>query len=118
MKKKEIYILVAIAVLSVAALLVLKNPFWKQEEEPKTMVGIYHRDKLIHAFDPEEDAVYHVQGSYGTLDVEVKDSQWHVTNEECPNHICAGMGWVTVDDLLPITCMPNEVYIMVLETAE
>lgn len=117
MKKKEIYILIAIAVLSVIALLMMKNPF-RKPEEPKTMVGIFYRDKLIHTFDPDEDAVYHVQGSYGTLDVEVKDSKWHVTNEQCPNHICAGMGWVTVDDLLPITCMPNEVYIMVLETAE
>ncbi len=113
MKKKEIWILAVLALVSLAALLIMKQP-WKKPEE-KTLVAIYHQNKVVYTFDPEEDAIYHITGSYGTLDVEVKDGSWHVTNEQCPNHICAGMGWVTVDDMIPITCLPNEVYIMVLE---
>ena len=116
MKKKEIVILAVLALVSLAVLLFLKNPFQKEEEQPKVMVGIYHGEKLIYTFDPDKDAVYHITGSYGTLDVEVKDSSWHVVNEECPNHICHNMGWMTVDDFMPITCLPNEVYIMVLDS--
>ncbi len=113
MKKKEIYILAALAAAALIALFFLKYPF---RREPETIVGIYHGNELVQQFDPARDALYHIQGSYGTLDVEVKDGKWHVINEECPNHICHGMGWASPDDLFPITCLPNEIYILVMET--
>lgn len=76
-------------------------------------VDIYHGQTIIKSFNPSVDNVYHITGNYGTLDVEVVDGKWHVTNEECPNHICNGMGWMGPDDIIPISCLPNDVYVIV-----
>ncbi len=113
MKKKEILILVITAVVAVAAIFGVKLYQNAQKAKvPEVLVDITHDGEVVQSFDPNVDATYHIQGNYGTLDVEVKDGQWHVTNEECPNHICASMGWASVDDSFPIVCVPNGVVIM------
>lgn len=111
MKKKEI-LMIAILFLVSVAFIVGKNFIHKDDG---VKVVIKHQDKVVERFDPSVDAIYHIQGSYGTLDVEVKDGKWHVTNEQCPNHICAKMGWVGIDDSIPIVCLPNEVIVQVEE---
>lgn len=113
MKKKEIYIVLVIALIAVAGIFVLKNPFVKKGSG--VTVVIQRGDQIVQRFDPMVDAIYHVEGAYGTLDVEVKDQKWRVVNEVCPNHICASMGWVGVDEVIPITCLPNQVIIYVEE---
>ena len=84
-----------------------------EEVDPNAegMVNIFYHNQVISQFDPSVDAVYHVEGDYGGLDVEVKDGKWHVTNEECPNHVCANMGWVDINEIIPITCLPNGITI-------
>lgn len=80
-------------------------------EDRQYMVSIVYHNTVIQTFDCRVDAVYHVDGDYGGLEVEVKDNKWHVINEQCPNHICAEMGWAGIDDIMPITCLPNGVFI-------
>ncbi len=46
------------------------------------------------------------------LAIEVKDGKWHVSKVDCPNHNCEKMGWVDVDSILPIQCIPNGIYIV------
>ncbi|MBQ6531895.1 MAG: NusG domain II-containing protein [Solobacterium sp.] len=111
MKKTEKIIIAVLLAASLLAVFLMKNPFWKKE--PEILVTIEHQGKVIYEFDPAKDAVYHVHGSYGELDVEVKDGKYRVTNETCPNHICANMGWVSPEEELPIVCMPNEVIVLV-----
>lgn len=115
MKKKEIRILVIIAVIAAALLMIMK--IHQSTAHDGVKVAIYHRDEIVKEFWSDEDAVYTIEGDYGTLDVEVKDGKWHVTNEECPNHICHQMGWVSPGEYLPITCLPNNV-VVVEETDE
>ncbi len=110
MKKKEKRFLLVLCIILAAAILIIRNP-WRKKE-PDVVVDIRHSNEIVESFDPYVDATYHIQGSYGTLDVEVKDGKWHVTNEQCPNHICASVGWVGVGEDIPIVCMPNEVIIM------
>ena len=86
----------------------------KEPTDPASVtVDIYHGNELVKSFNPSIDNVYHITGDYGGLDVEVVDGKWHVTNEECPNHICNGMGWMGPDDIIPISCLPNDVYVIV-----
>ena len=117
MKKKEIKILLIVAVIAVAAIIGVK---WYQKAntpaETVQMVNITHDDKVVQTFDPNVNATYRIQGDYGTLDVEVKDGKWHVTNEECPNHICSQTGWVSTEDFLPIVCLPNNVTVQISES--
>jgi len=116
MKKNEIRILAVIAALALAAIAYMKLA------KPKgsgVTVAIQYRNDIVQEFDPAFDAVYTIEGDYGTLDVEVVDGKWHVINEVCPNHICAQMGWMSADDIaMPITCLPNNIIIYVEETAE
>jgi hypothetical protein len=116
MKKKELYILIAIAAAAVIALLVMKQINANNAASGSSVkVQITHAGEVVQEFDPSVDAVYHITGSYGTLDVEVKDGSWHVTNEDCPNHICSKTGWVSVANYQPIICLPNEVVVQIAE---
>ncbi len=109
MKKKEIII---VAVLALIALLALAVMHIMQNQAEGEMVAVVHRDQVVLRFDPQKNKTYHVDGNYGGLEIEVKDGSWHVINEQCPNHICAQMGWMTLEDIYPIQCIPNDVTIM------
>ena len=115
MKKKEWIIIAVLAAASIAAILYMRM-------KPKSsgyVVAVQHRMTIVKEFDPMVDAVYHIEGDVGGLDVEVKDGRWHVINEHCPNHICAQMGWMGVEDnLMPITCLPNNVVIFLQESPD
>jgi hypothetical protein len=110
MKKKEVKILIILAAAAAGVILILK--LIQANTHSGVKVAIYYRDEIVQEFWSDEDAVYHVDGDYGGLDVEVKDGKWHVTNEECPNHICHEMGWVGAGEYLPITCLPNNVVVV------
>ncbi len=82
------------------------------ERDPSMFtVDIFYHNKVVKSFNPSVDNIYTLQGDYGQVQVEVKDGKWHVTNEECPNHVCSGMGWMGIDDIFPIYCMPNDIYV-------
>jgi hypothetical protein len=122
MKKKELWILIVIALGAVLGMVFLSNrpaAYTGSSTEggfvsqSGVVVAVQHRSEIVLEFDPEVDAVYDIEGDVGGLQVEVKDGKWHVINEQCPNHICASMGWVGPEDLIPITCLPNNVMIFV-----
>ena len=138
MKKKEIYILISIiliAVLGIIGLNIAKNkkqPTKKDEPTAETTptpstdsstlgipseqpvgiwVGIVHRGKVVQWFDSGVDGEYVVTGNVGEVHVEVKDKKWHVREVECPNQLCVKMGWADENSIIPITCLPNDVFI-------
>ena len=114
MKRNEKII---IAVLAAAALIALAVLRLRTKNGSGYVVAIQYRSQIVREFDPMTDAVYDVDGDVGGLQVEVRDGKWHVINEQCPNHICANMGWMGVDDIgIPITCLPNNVIIFLEET--
>ena len=106
--KKEIFIVLAIIVIALLGYIIYRVKFNKDAQYAQ----VYYQDRLLMEFDVNEDYVYKIQGSYGKMEIEVKDGKWRVTNEECPNHICSSIGWVSVDNYFPIVCLPNEVYII------
>jgi len=110
MKKKDILVMVAIVV--VAALLYGGfHLFLNKGDDTRQMGYVYHQNKIILAFDINRDKIYDFDGSYGHMQLEVEGGKWRITNEQCPNHICSSMGWVGAKDLIPIVCVPNEVYV-------
>ena len=74
-------------------------------------VGIVHRGKVVQWFDSGIDGEYVVKGNVGEVHVEVKDKKWHVREAECPNQLCVKMGWADENSIIPITCLPNDVFI-------
>ncbi len=115
MKKKEIVVVAIIALIAIGTFAFMKL---SQPQGSGITVAIQHRNTIVETFDPSIDATYHITGDYGELDVEVKDGKWHVTNEECPNHVCSNMGWVDENEIIPITCLPNNVMVYVMEKPE
>ena len=117
MKKKEIYIVIIFlaVVLTIAGLIYFNNK--NKELGPEDYIGyVSYRDQILFEFDIDKDDEYRFNGSYGTLFLEVKDNKWRITREECPNHVCSSMGWVSLENMiLPITCLPNEVIVYVQE---
>ena len=139
MKKKEIYILISIiliAVLGIVGLNIAKNkkptptptlePTADTTPTPSTdsstlgipseqpvgiWVGIVHRGKVVQWFDSGVDGEYVVTGNVGELHIEVKGRKWHVREAECPNQLCVKMGWADENSIIPITCLPNDVFI-------
>ena len=74
-------------------------------------VGIVHRGKVVQWFDSGVDGEYVVEGNVGEVHVEVKDKKWHVREADCPNQLCVKMGWADETSIIPITCLPNDVFI-------
>ena len=74
-------------------------------------VGMVHRGKVVQWFDSGVDGEYVVKGNVGEVHVEVKDKKWHVREVDCPNQLCVKMGWADENSIIPITCLPNDVFI-------
>lgn len=114
MKKKEIVILVGMMVL--VGILYLVSRYFIQVS--KIYVVVKHKDDDVLTVDITKDGEYWITGSYGKLMLEVKDSKWRITNEDCPNHICSSIGWINTDSYFPIICLPNEVSVTLKDAYE
>ena len=112
MNKKELLIIGGIILCCVAAVLFLRHP------RGNAVVQVIHDGVVVLEFPSEKDALYHVEGNCGGLDIEVKNNRWHVINEQCPNHICAKTGWASAENLTVITCMPNDIVIRIGEYSD
>lgn len=112
MKKKEIIIIAVF--LIVVGIMAFAYKIYSDSLNKETVQVVY-KNKVLFEFDPNIDKVYKFDGSYGHMELEVKDGSWRITNEECPNHICSSVGWVNEQSYFPIICIPNEVYVSVKE---
>ncbi len=110
MKKKD-WIFIGV-ILGIAVLMYAGFQIYNSLNKKDNQLGVvYHNNEMLFKFDVNEDKTYSFEGSYGHMELEVKEGKWHIINEECPNHICSNMGWVGITDLMPIVCLPNEVYV-------
>ena len=109
MKKRELAVILCIVLACLAGLGYMR---WRAKQKKEDTILIVYHDRAVQSFDANTDGLYHGEGDYGSLDVEVKDGRWHVINEICPNHTCAKMGWKTPEDYFPIQCIPNGITIL------
>ena len=58
----------------------------------------------------QQDATYTVDGSLGSVEVEVKDEKVRVEKETSPYHLCSIQGWVEESNR-PIVCLPNNIVV-------
>ena len=54
-----------------------------------------------------EDNYYELDGKVGKFHIEVKDGKGRAIDVDCPNQICVHTGWISVDNPIPIICLPN-----------
>lgn len=80
-------------------------------------VAVIHSKEALLWFDSGIDDTYTVTGDYGEMTVKVENNRWCVTNVECPNHNCEQMGWDNGENMIPITCIPNNIIICPYDVA-
>ena len=120
MKKKEIRILAAVVAICVCLIVGIRffqsQNDLKGDSEPTEKpngqwVAIVHNQHVVQWFDSGVNGEYETDGDYGHMVVEVKDGKWHVKSVECPNQNCVQMGWDDGTGFMPITCLPNNIFI-------
>ena len=109
MNKKDIKLIIGLLIVAVVAFFGFK--WYKDSQGPDVIGVVQHGNEIILAFDLDVDDTYEFKGDYGTMHLEVKDRKFRVIDVECPNHICEGMGWIGEDDIIPISCLPNQILI-------
>ncbi len=108
MKKRDWFFIGIVFVI--AALMFLGMKIFSNTNKGEQLIGtVYLEGEVLFEFDISEDKTYSFEGSYGHMELEVKDGKWHIINETCPNHNCSNLGWVSLDSLFPIVCVPNNV---------
>jgi hypothetical protein len=135
MKKKEIWIIVIIAAAAAAAILIMNMV--KAQNKAKTdeqasdgtvsgmpteqakgqWVAAIHGNEAELWFDSGVDDTYTLTGDYGQMTITVKDNKWCVSKVDCPNHNCEQMGWDDGTNMVPITCIPNNIIICTYDVA-
>ncbi|MEG0297811.1 MAG: NusG domain II-containing protein [Clostridium sp.] len=104
--KKDIKLILVILIISIGMFM-----FYKIVMPKGDSIEIIHMNEIIKTVDSNNDDRHEIKGSYGKMIVEVKGSKVRITEEECPNHICASIGWIEKDSYMPIVCMPNDILV-------
>ena len=111
MKKIEKIIIVVILLISLVFVVINRI-----NSKDKVMVSVRDAtDKILLTFNINEDNYYTLQGDYGTFNIEVKDGKCRAIDVECPNQICVHTGWISVDNPVPIICLPNNLIVSIDE---
>lgn len=111
MKKNERIIIVVI--LLIALVFIILN---RINAKDKVMVSVKDASgKTLLTFNINEDNYYTLQGDYGTFNIEVKDGRCRAIDVECPNQICVHTGWISIDNPVPIICLPNNLIVSIDE---
>lgn len=109
MKKKDFMVIIVIVVIATALYFGVR--LFTSKDTNGEYADVYHGNTVILTFNINENKIYEFDGSYGHMKLEVKDGKWRVFDEDCPNHNCSQMGWVSKNDLIPIICLPNEIVV-------
>lgn len=132
MKKKE-WLAVLIIALAAALMLVLMRIMPKNQDSSLNpdgsmnmpsekakgeWIAVVNRGRVILYFDSGINAEYTVEGNISEMVIEVAEGSWHVKDVACYDYTCKNMGWVSMDSILPIICLPNDIVIIDAETAE
>lgn len=102
-----------IAILLVVSAILLGGYQWfiSKRKDTKEYAFVYHNNNKILEFEIDQDDIFHLNGDYGKMTIEVNDGKYRVVDVECPNHDCERVGWVSKGSASAILCVPNDVFI-------
>ena len=64
----------------------------------------------------DADGVYDVDTGYLTVHVEIRDGAARFIDSPCPDHVCEGYGWLTLEDQTA-TCLPARAVLTIVPAA-
>lgn len=104
-KKLFVNLLFAAVILLAAGVLFALRGAGQDPDAPRKAQLIYGDGNVTLDFPLDTDAVYDVDTGYLTVHIEVKDGAARFVDSPCPDHICEGYGWLTLEDQTA-TCLP------------
>lgn len=115
MKKrtKEYLLIIGVFLIAAGAYFIVSN-----QRADTNIIEVRGRgDKVLKKLKIDQDGLYPVEVKNGTLTVEIKDDHYRVIDVDCPDKICEKEGWVEKGEINRIIhCLPNEVYIVQIES--
>lgn len=78
----------------------------------REMVVVSYKDKEVLHVPLDKNKTYHVMGTLGKVNIEVKDKKVRVEKETSPLHLCSIQGWVSSSNE-PIVCLPNHIVVQI-----
>ena len=112
MKRFDVIIILVVLALATSIYLIVKG----NTKDDTSFIATNHGEVIlrVNAYDNKQ---YSIIGDNGVLILEVKDGSIRVVESDCPLHHCENQGWISIDERMPIICLPNGVLIS-SETAE
>ncbi len=104
-KKRDGFILAAVVVLAIVAILLLF---------PRTkgnIAVVTYKGELVQEIDLSKTGLYHIEGDL-PVTLEVKDGKIRFIQSQCPDKLCEGFGWIG-DELEYAICMPARVSVQI-----
>ncbi len=111
MKRSEKIIVAVMLIAALVAYIFVKNSY----KDALYCTVKNAASEEIMRFNIYEDNYYELKGDYGTFHIEVKDGKCRAVDVECPNQTCVHTGWISVDNPVPIICLPNGIMVMIDE---
>lgn len=109
--RRELYLVAAV----LAAALILGLHFWSgkgKEAGEKEILEITIDGELYGTFSLKEDREFEVTSDYGSNTVVIEQGMARVSEADCPDKICVGMGEIDREGE-NICCLPHRLFLTV-----
>lgn len=111
MKKIEKIVIVLLLIISLFVFV-----FNKINKKDVVIVSVKDSNRnILLTFDINEDNYYEVKGKQGLFHIEVKNGKCRAIDVDCPNQICVHTGWISIENPIPIICLPNGIMVQIDE---
>lgn len=110
---KKIEKIIVLILLLVSLVIFVFNKI--NRKDLKNVIVLDASENVLLTFNIYEDNYYELNGKYGVFHIEVKNGKCRAVDVECPNQICVHTGWISVNNPLPIVCLPNGIMVKIDE---
>ena len=108
-----------VVIFSVYGLQMLKK---SQNNTPDALyyvqVDVNNRTEALLPITADGEYTFHNIYNKGENIVKIQDGKFSMNHANCPDQVCVYQGELTPPTIVPIVCMPNVVYVTVLERSE
>jgi len=128
MRKFDYILIISIIIISLSAYFLMRLFLVSSSINDGTAVVLYQDKPILEIYlidgtydiididsvvsIDEDNFIYTVTGNNGNVVIEYKNNKVRVIDEISPKHICQAQGWSS-SPLTPLTCLPNNVVIIV-----
>lgn len=124
LRKGDIILLAILAVAGVIIAGVYGFQMWKrnqahtQESAYYVQVDVNNRAEALLPMDTDGEFTFKNIYAEGENVLHIQDGKVSMHSANCPDQVCVYQGELTPPTIVPIVCMPNVVYVSILERSE